>query len=161
MMMKLLKRSLIPILAVICFDMIAIGAIMYQVYLTDGIIPTLNETILSRPICYFWILWSLLIFFCVNGIQKEYYALVIRALQDFPLLPENKIRSIARSELLYLYSKKLMVVFGGLPLVYFSSNDISWSLDSLRKVLILWMPFILDLLIYLCIIVHRKRHSVK
>lgn len=155
--MNSLRRHLFPILIVICFDFIAIVAVMLQVYLTYGCIPALDEVLLSRPICFFWILWSFLIYFCVNGIQNEYKALIINATYQFHSIPKQKIKSIVKEEMLYSYSRKFLVLFGGLPLVCFSSNNNVWDQVSLKKFFILLIPFVLDLCLYCYLTIKRRR----
>lgn len=147
----------IPILSVVIFDIIAIGAIMFQVYKTDGFMPPLNEILFSQPICYFWILWSALVFFCINGIQKEYNAMLIDASSRFSMKQEQQIKSIVKVDLLYSYSKKLLLLLAGLPLIYIGSLDKPIHEWSFQNIVYLLVPFVCDFILYCYVAIKRKR----
>lgn len=108
--MSRIKKYIIPIFAVILFDIISMAAIMIQVYIKQGFIPPFSEVAFSTPIIYFWILWSALIFYCVNGIAGEYNTLVENAKSSYPLVSHKEIVKTAKEELIYTYSKKLLLV---------------------------------------------------
>ena len=151
-----MKRYMIPAISAVVFDIVSIIAIVIRVYHTEGQIPPLSEVIFSSPICYFWLLWTALIFFCVNGIVNEYRIKRIDAENTYPLLSKEYIHKQTLIEFVYSYSKKLLPVFGGLPLAYFLTTDIEISDIGLTIIILLLIPFMLDIILLFGLVIYRK-----
>lgn len=151
-----MKRYLIPAVSIVIFDAVSIVAFVVRVYQTEGKIPSFSEVLFSSPICYFWILWTALIFFCTNGVVNEYRGLRINAENAYPTLSKEYIRKQTRIEFVYSYSKKLLPVFGGLPLAYFLTSDIRISDIGLITIILLLIPFMLDLILFFGLVIYRK-----
>lgn len=154
-----MKRYIIPAISAFVFDIVSIIAIVFRVYQTEGIFPSLSEVLFSSPICYFWILWTALIFFCVNGIANEYRGLRINAEKTYPLISKEYIHKQTLIEFVYSYSKKLLPVFGGLPLAYFLTTDLGLSDVGMKTISLLLIPFVLDIILFLCLVFYRKTNS--
>ena len=149
-MMKLSKRMILkPAVAALLFDIMALAAIMIKIYVTDSVLPSVQEVLFSSPLCYFWILWTALVFYCSYGVMKEYMILKYYMHSDYPAFEENEIVKYARWEFIYLYSKKLLLLFAGLPLVYLISKTDDDSGFSAGIFVILCIPFVIDLSVYL------------
>lgn len=150
------RRILAPAIIAICFVCIAAIAISLKAYNTDGYLPSVGELLFGTPICFFWILWFALVYYCANGIANEYRTLVSSARKEYPLVSDSRIKKLARIELAYSYSKKMLLVFVGLPLcVQITSFDNGLSDISLSSILILLIPFFVDMTA--CIVLWYKR----
>lgn len=155
----MIKRYIAPTVSAVVFDIAGIIAIVIRVYQTEGQIPPLSEVLFSSPICYFWLLWTALIFFCVNGIVNEYRGSRMNAEKTYPLLSKEYIRRQTLLDFVYSYSKKLLPVFGGLPIAYFLTTDISLSDISLKNFGLLLIPFILDIILFSGLAIYMQTNS--
>lgn len=151
-----MNRYLIPAVSTVIFDAVSFVAFVVRVYQTEGKIPSLSEVLFSSPICYFWLLWTALIFFCVNGIVNEYRGFRINAENAYPTLSKKYIHKQTLIEFVYSYSKKLLPVFGGLPLAYFLTTNIGISDIGLMTITLLLIPFMLDLILLFGLVIYRK-----
>lgn len=149
------KRLIIPIISVISFDIISIVAIMVKGFLSDGLVPPLKEVVFSTPICYFWILWSVLIYFAAWGIQKGYYSEYSEAKYADKAISSTQNKKVVLYKYIHVYCKKLLVFFGGLPFAYmmgYKKPD-----PSINMVVILLFPFVVCLLIYIFLTIRIKK----
>lgn len=147
MLMK--KKYGIPIISVISFDVISALAIAVKVYTSEGYFPSVSEVFFSSPICYFWLLWSALIFYASWGIYKEYEGVRFSLTQSFPDVPQSVIDQVSKYKFLCSYSKKTLLVFAGLPLIVLGSRFFETSQITISTVALLLIPFICDCLFYI------------
>lgn len=151
----LMKRYLIPAAVTFIIELICFMAILFRVHQTEGYIPPVGDVLFSSPLCYFWLLWTVLIYFCINGIVNEYHRLRIYAESLYPSVAKKYIRRITLIETGYSYSKKLLYVFACLPVAYLATESMDCSETVLRTILLLLIPFAADLVIF--ILLRAKR----
>ena len=147
--MKKWKRYIIPVLGASVVVLVIGIAIMFAVRNSEGYYPDFQEIFLSRPICYFWLLWFALAFYSINGIVKEYRRYKDFYATEYPLVSQNVISRSALIQITYTYSKKLLLVLLGLPFAAYIINDNGNQGLSLQGILFSLIPFFIDLIIYL------------
>lgn len=152
------KKVLVPALTSLSIVLICATAIFIRVYQVYGYYPSASEIFFSSPICYFWILWYALFYFAANGIIKEYHGAIDMAKIEYPLIPDNEIKKYAQMEILHRYSKRLIFLFLGLPLsiAFVFPEDF---VVSIKSILILLIPFIVNLLVYCFLMVYIKNYT--
>lgn len=143
--MSIFKKYWIPTCSAIIFVIAGSVTMMFQIHHSDGVWIPLYQILSQSPACFFWILWFCLIFFCAYGITKQYRNKIRDAIAAYPLVNKNKVIKIARIDMAYSYSKKLLFVFAGLPFVYLSQHYDKQTGYSLYSIVILLIPFLIDL----------------
>lgn len=144
-----MKKFIPSIVFVIITDLIIYLAFTWAIYKSDGYVAGPVEILFTVPICFFWIFWSLCFFYCAYGIQKEYRNLYHSARMMLPERTHHQLRRLSITELTYKYSKTTILMFLFLPFAVFFSK-LGENIDfSFKVVVILLIPFVIDLSIYL------------
>lgn len=156
------KIRYMPVAATAALDIIFFCAIFFKVRLKYGYYPPLEEVFFSSPICYFWILWTVLIYLFMYGIYSKYEELFMFYTGKFPDLPSESVSKICTLEFIYICCKKSLLLFAGLPLVVLGADGNADFNISFRQLLLLLIPFLLDCIVLLILkIILARSRSVK
>lgn len=138
----------VPLLSATLFVIIVSLTMSYLNYHLDGEWIPISEILFSSPACYFWILWFCLIFYCTNGFSKEYRSRLNMAIEAYPLVKKDDICKYVRKDMALVYSRTLLIVFAGLPLMYLSQHYDKQSGFSTIFLIISIIPLMIDLIVY-------------
>lgn len=138
----------VPLLSATLFVTFVSLTMSYLNYHLDGEWIPISEILFSSPACYFWILWFCLIFYSTNGFSKEYRSRLNMAIEAYPLVNKDNIRKYVKKDMASDYSKTLIIVFAGLPLMYLSQHYDKQSGFSTIFLIISIIPLMIDLIIY-------------
>lgn len=152
-MKKIFNRYKLPGIAVMCFNILGYIAIATIVFLHDGYIPSVSEVFLSKPICYFWIGWTILIYYCAYGVLERYTQSKETLRSKIPAITEKDLITLSISQLSVYFSTKLAFVFGALPIAYLLLKYANGSEYSSSAILCIILLFFIDILVL--------RHSKK
>lgn len=142
------RRWWFPAVSAMAFVIIGALLFMIQIHITDNEWVPLSDILLQSPICYFWILWFGMIFFSASGFVREYENRLVMAQTSYPLVRNGDIRKFVKKDMAYSYSKKLFLVFAGIPLLYLSMHYDKQSGFSMPALLISIIPLVINLIVF-------------
>ncbi len=158
-MKDLIRKYWIPALCAVAFDLLGAVAIMLKIYYSDGEWVALYEIFLQTPLCYFWILWFVMIFFSANGITREYRERIRLSIEEYSLVAKEEVCKAVRLETAYAYSKHLILFFAGLPLLYLTQHYDTLTGFSIQIFILHFIPLLIDLIVLICLY-FKRRHAI-